>query len=74
MSDNAQHCGYDGEPQQLMCIPKHSPVSKKDYYLCTMDAFDRLMGDVANACAFGDKQDKEVKRCERRKHLLDCWV
>lgn len=59
---------------ELMCVPKHSPAAKKDYYLCPMDAFDRLMGDVANACAFCDKQGKEVKRCERRKDLLDCGV
>ena len=59
---------------ELKCVTKHNPEAKKDYYLCPMDAFDRLMGDVANACAFCDKQGKEVKRCERRKDLLACGV
>ncbi len=59
---------------ELMCVPKHNPAAKRDYYLCPMDAFDRLMGDVANACAFCDKDGKDVKRCERRKDLLACGV
>lgn len=59
---------------ELMCVPKHSPASKKDYYMCPVDAFDRLMGDVANVCAFCDKEGKEVKRCDRRKGLLACGV
>ena len=59
---------------ELKCVSKHNPESEKDYYICPVDAFDRLMGDVANACAFCDKQGKEVKRCERRKDLLDCGV
>lgn len=57
---------------ELKCVTKQNPEAKKDYYICPVDAFDRLMGDVANACAFCDKQGKEVKRCERRKDLLDC--
>lgn len=59
---------------ELMCVPKHNPAAKRDYYLCPMDAFDRLMGDVANACAFCEKEGKAVKRCERRKDLLACGV
>ena len=59
---------------ELKCVTKHNPEAKKDYYICPVDVFDRLMGDVANACAFCDKQGKEVKRCERRKDLLDCGV
>lgn len=59
---------------ELMCVPKHSPASKKDYYICPVDVFDRLMGDVANACAFCDKEGNEVKRCDRRKDLLACGV
>lgn len=60
--------------KELMCVPKYSPASKKDYYMCPVDAFDRLMGDVANACAFCDNEGKEVKRCDRRKDLLACGV
>lgn len=59
---------------ELKCVTKHNPEAKKDYYICPVDVFDRLMGDVANACAFCGKQGKEVKRCERRKDLLDCGV
>lgn len=59
---------------ELKCVPKYNPEAKKDYYLCPADTFDRLMGDVANACAFCEKQGKEVKRCERRRDLLACGV
>lgn len=41
---------------ELKCVSKHNPESEKDYYICPVDAFDRLMGDVANACAFCDKE------------------
>lgn len=59
---------------ELKCVSKHNPESEKDYYICPVDAFDRLMGDVANACAFCDKEGNEVKRCDRRKDLLACGV
>ena len=58
----------------LMAVPKHNPAAQKDYYVCPVDAFDRLIGDVASACAFCTKEGKEVKRCERRKDLLECGV
>lgn len=58
----------------LMAVPKHNPAAQKDYYVCPVDAFDRLIGDVASACAFCAKEGKEVKRCERRKDLLECGV
>lgn len=58
----------------LMAVPKHNPTAQKDYYVCPVDAFDRLIGDVASACAFCEKEGKEVKRCERRKDLLECGV
>lgn len=59
---------------ELKCVSKHNPESEKDYYICPVDAFDRLMGDVTNACAFCGKEGKEVKRCDRRKDLLACGV
>ena len=59
---------------ELKCVSKHNTESEKDYYICPVDAFDRLMGDVANACVFCDKEGNEVKRCDRRKDLLACGV
>ena len=59
---------------ELKCVPKHNPEARREYYVCQAESFDRLMGDVANACAFCEKEGKEVKRCERRKDLLACGV
>lgn len=59
---------------ELKCVSKHNPESEKDYYICPVDAFDRLMGDVANACAFCDKEGKDVKRCQRRRDLAACGI
>lgn len=58
----------------LMAVPKHNPTAKKDYYVCPVDAFDRLIGDVASACAFCTKEGKEVKRCQRRRDLAACGI
>lgn len=59
---------------QFALVPKSNPRANYDSYIIPTQVFDRLMGDVANACAFCDKQGKEVKRCDRRKDLLACGV
>ena len=59
---------------QIVVLPKANPNAKTDYYMIDQECLDRLLADTIADCAFCDKNDKEVKQCQRRKDLLSCGV
>lgn len=59
---------------QITVRPKYSPKSDEDYYMVSRDALDRLLADVIGDCAFCDKSPQGIRRCQRRKDLLECGI
>lgn len=59
---------------QITVRPKYSPKSEEDYYMVSKEALDRLLSDVIGDCAFCTKSQQGMRRCQRRKDLLECGI
>lgn len=59
---------------EIVVISKACPKAAKDYYTVSQDALDYLLQDVVSDCAFCGKDEKERKRCKRRKCMLECGI
>lgn len=62
------------EGHEIATLPKYSPQAQTDYYTVSQAAFDRLLRDVTGGCAFCQKEGKAIRRCQRRRDLLECGV
>ncbi len=60
------------ERSELAVLPQSDVRIDKEYYFVEAGAFRRLMDDVLSECAFCMKDEREVKRCGRRRDLIDC--
>lgn len=58
----------------LSVTSKYNPRAEKDYYTVSQEALDRLLGDVMSDCSLCDKAGKQIKRCQRRRDLLECGI
>ena len=59
---------------EIQILPRYSPQAQTDYYTLAREPFDRLLADVIGDCAFCMKEGKEIKKCQRRRGLLECGV
>lgn len=62
------------EGHEIATLPKYSPQAQTEFYSVDKEAFDRLLTDVISDCAFCVKEGKEMKKCQRRRDLLECGV
>lgn len=58
----------------LTVIPKLDPKAVRQYYVCPEDALDTLLSDVLSGCTFCDLEGKEMRRCRKRKALIECGI
>lgn len=59
---------------ELAILPQNDPRAEKEYYVIPVSTFHELMDDVISDCAFCDKEDKDAKRCPRRRSLINAGV
>lgn len=62
------------EGHEIEILPRYSPQAQTEFYSVDKGAFDRLLVDVVSDCAFCVKEGKEIKKCQRRRDLLECGV
>lgn len=58
----------------LQVMPKYSPKADEEWQWVKKDAMERLIADALSECTFCDKSKKEIKKCQKRKDLLDCQI
>jgi len=58
----------------LMAMPQTSPQAQKEYYVVPTDVLERLLEDVAADCMLCAKEGKELRRCQRRRDLMEAGL
>jgi len=59
---------------ELMVMPKSDARAQKQWCIIDKEDIKTIIGDVVSGCAFCEKTEKEVKRCDLRKALLKCGL
>lgn len=59
-----------GRSSEMLLVPKHSPLCKKEQYIVGEDDLEVLLRDPLSSCNFCPLTAEEAKRCEKRKALL----
>lgn len=62
------------DDHEIQILPRHSPAAQTEFYTMAKEPFDRLLTDVITDCGFCMKEGKEIKKCQRRRDLLECGV
>ena len=62
------------EGHEIEILPRYSPQAQTEFYSVEKEAFDRLLTDVITDCGFCVKEGKEIRKCQRRRDLLECGV
>lgn len=58
----------------LMAMPQTSPQSQKEYYVVPTEVMERLIGDVTADCMLCTKEGKDLRRCQRRRDLMEAGI
>ena len=58
----------------LMAMPSTSPQAQKEYYVVPTEVMERLLGDVTADCMLCTKEGKELRRCQRRRDMMEAGI